>query len=124
MSRNQRVARHKRRDYDRKRKVLHAVQGGLCVLCGEPLGKLTRAGSLDHLYPKAYGGKAAWGKVALAHARCNGARGSKALTPEQLERAAPVLCLTVEIVQARFPEHYPSSANFTLPACTASIIAR
>lgn len=59
------------------------AQGNRCYLCGDPLGPPdsqpwhTVLATLDHIKPKAHSGTRAPPNVALAHAKCNGKKGSR-----------------------------------------------
>lgn len=78
-----------REQRDNLRAELFAKQNGLCHLCGK-LMTLQRKGKLgvsvsalfatfDHLLPRALGGTAYYTNLALAHRKCNSARGHKLL---------------------------------------------
>lgn len=56
--------------YDTK-DLLHAVQGGLCAICGRPLDPVVHRATTDHVIPVAAGGKDALGNYVLAHGKCN-----------------------------------------------------
>lgn len=49
-------------------------QGGLCALCGKPMGKDITA---DHIYPKCEGGKDILENMQAAHAQCNQDKGAR-----------------------------------------------
>lgn len=68
-----------REDY----RLMEVAQGGLCFLCGKPMG----AGATDdHLIPLAYGGADIPANVVLAHRRCNQLKGDRLPTAEEVER--------------------------------------
>lgn len=78
-----------REQRDNLRAELFEKQNGLCHLCGK-LMTLQRKGKLginapalfatfDHLIPHAAGGTAYYTNLALAHRKCNSARGHKPL---------------------------------------------
>lgn len=62
-------------------------QGGVCYLCGKPLGqRLGTVGlevSRDHVFPQAAGAKADL-NILLAHAKCNGRKGDRWPRPCEL----------------------------------------
>lgn len=77
----------------RKMAMLHIAQEGVCCHCGHlmisPAQARTERGSapprpndptLEHVTPRAVGGKNANGNLLLAHRRCNDARGVKPLS--------------------------------------------
>lgn len=55
------------------RREVYARDGGLCAICGEhvPADSCT----LDHITPLAAGGSHTYDNLAVAHARCNKAKG-------------------------------------------------
>lgn len=57
------------------RRALFAAQDGLCALCGRPMGAANR--SVDHVIPKALGGRNCVGNLLIAHSPCNGAKGDR-----------------------------------------------
>ena len=70
-----------RRRYRAQARAIHAANGGLCWLCGEPIDLALAypdPGSLvaDHVMPLVSGG-AVLGNVQPAHNRCNGKRGAR-----------------------------------------------
>jgi 5-methylcytosine-specific restriction endonuclease McrA len=68
-----------REDYQ----LMEISQGGLCFLCGRPMG----AGATDdHLIPRAYGGADLPANVVLVHRRCNQLKGDRLPTVEEVER--------------------------------------
>jgi len=60
------------RTWRRTRLVVIAASGGVCALCGEPLG--TRV-HVDHIVPIAFGGTDDLTNLRATHARCNMRRG-------------------------------------------------
>lgn len=57
--------------------VLIARQGGLCGLCGEPLGEITPKIHVDHVVPRSFGGNDELDNLQAAHRRCNIAKGNR-----------------------------------------------
>jgi hypothetical protein len=49
-------------------RLMDVQQGGLCFLCGQPVGAKA---TFDHLIPQAYGGADIAANVVLVHRRCN-----------------------------------------------------
>ncbi len=64
-------------------RLMEIAQGGLCFLCGKPMGAQATD---EHLVPRAYGGADVTGNVVLAHRRCNALKGDRLPTPEEVER--------------------------------------
>ena len=59
-----------------RRRLLPLAYGTPCPLCGELMVE-GQALDLDHIVPRAFGGRAEDGQVQIAHARCNRANGSR-----------------------------------------------
>jgi 5-methylcytosine-specific restriction endonuclease McrA len=71
-------------------KSLLAAQGGRCWICDRSMAKNPKNGgrnpqqrSLDHIIPRAKGGKGLKNNVLFAHQYCNSKRGDKGLTQDQ-----------------------------------------
>ena len=68
------TTRYAFRPYRRNRAIVIAASGGVCALCGEPLGKLVH---VDHIKPVAFGGTDALENMRATHPKCNLQRGVK-----------------------------------------------
>lgn len=65
-----------------KRTALFKAQGGRCFWCQQPMvlgGRQNRPefATLDHVIPKAHGGRNTWQNLVCACRRCNSTRGTK-----------------------------------------------
>jgi len=58
----------------KKRRVMFDQCGGICYLCGNKI-KFFSQSTLDHVYPKARGGKNNIDNLRIAHFRCNKLKG-------------------------------------------------
>lgn len=63
---------------EQAKRLLARAQGGLCGVCGCPMAPEDR--SLEHVLPRARGGRRSWGNLTLSHVRCNLAKGRRAPT--------------------------------------------
>lgn len=83
------------------RAVLWEAQDGACFHCGKRMlmsGERRESVSFEHIIPKVHGGK--WNRnVVLAHRGCNERRGDRELTPQELRRAAAVLCRATDLIR-------------------------
>jgi 5-methylcytosine-specific restriction endonuclease McrA len=63
-------------------------QGGLCFYCGERLGpyKPGHGPIFDHVIPRNAGGKHDKSNRVAAHNECDGAKGGRMPTPDEIER--------------------------------------
>lgn len=77
-----------RRGHDPHRERLYRAQDGMCGLCGGEIYD-PREGTLDHVIPRALGGRNA-GNLLLAHGRCNNAKADRPPTSRELATLAEV----------------------------------
>lgn len=86
--RRDRLRPRAQRGSDQLRERLFEAQRGLCGICGALIYAASE-GTIDHVLPRALGGKNA-GNVVLAHARCNNAKAARPPTRRELETLALV----------------------------------
>lgn len=65
---------------------LYAMQGAVCLICGRYIRKATA--TVDHVVPRSRGGAHTIMNWALAHARCNSAKGDRMPNAEERRRHA------------------------------------
>lgn len=75
-----------------KRAALWKAQGGLCFYCQTKMQRSgaetsKRLATIEHLTPRSDGGRAVVGNVVLACRSCNGHRGTRELTQDEMKRA-------------------------------------
>ncbi|WP_211333390.1 HNH endonuclease [Terracoccus luteus] len=63
-------------DRSRRRVLLEARDGAMCIWCGRPFGPLARA-TTEHVVPRVKGGPSWLENEVLACRRCNGERGHR-----------------------------------------------
>jgi len=63
-------------------RAIYERDQGICHICRQPVAY--EEASRDHLRPRVAGGKTVWHNIALAHSRCNNARGHTPLAPDKL----------------------------------------
>ena len=63
---------------------LFSVQGSVCLICGKYLRKIEA--TIDHVFARGRGGAHSIFNWALAHRRCNHAKGDRWPTAEELAR--------------------------------------
>lgn len=78
---------------------------GRCWICGEQVGfyggTLPDAGTLDHIVPRAHGGRSTLKNLRLAHRRCNAERGAPKPQPRaRREETSPATLLAEAIKRA------------------------
>ncbi len=59
---------------ERHRRKIRKAQGGLCLICQEPLGGDE---SIEHVIPKSMGGRGIQQNKALTHVKCNSVKGDE-----------------------------------------------
>jgi hypothetical protein len=57
-------------------RVLWRLQGGLCAICGQPIGS-PRQASVDHVIAETLGGVSHLGNFVVTHGRCNRAKSNR-----------------------------------------------
>jgi 5-methylcytosine-specific restriction endonuclease McrA len=68
------AVQRKGRPYRRNRQLVIAASGGVCALCGLPLGSRVH---VDHIRPVVFGGTDAVSNMRATHPSCNMRRGVK-----------------------------------------------
>lgn len=80
MSRSGQERGHKRLPHS-FRVELAARDGAICAICGKPI-VTADGGTLDHIVPRAFGGRDRIENLQLAHFRCNTKKGTSGMTRE------------------------------------------